>query len=311
MIRRFTFVIFLFLVVFASLLPSCKKFEGGQTVPSYIRIDSIRLSCDYYTYGANTQKFVDAWVYVDDNCIGCFELPATFPVLKEGVHKVEIHPGIKVNGIANARSEYPFVAPSTYASINLVPDSVVKLSPVVNYWPQGPDENMHVRWLEDFDQGSITIQSESTSDADIVRVSGPLAWHDPEGVYSTYSAKLVLSSDTAQFRIATSEEFKDLPTTGSACMLEMDYKCSDSIALGLYYFKNGRPIDYPLIRLRPTDASGVEPTHWNKIYINVGPFLVENEDAEGFKLYISSWELRNDGTQYFYFDNLKLIFRDR
>ena len=311
MIRRFTFFTFLFLAFLTALMPSCKKFEGEQTVPSYIRIDTIRLSCDYYTYGANTNKFVDAWVYIDDNCIGCYELPATFPVLKKGNHKVEIHPGIKVNGITNTRSEYPFVAPSTYANVNLVPDSVVRLSPVVNYWPQGPDENMHVRWLEDFDQGSITIQSESTSDADLIRVSGPLAWHDPDGIYSTYSAKLVLTSDTAQFRIVTSEEFEDLPTSGSACMLEMDYKCSDSIALGLYYFTNGRPNDYPLIRLRPTDPLGIEPTHWNKIYINVGPFLVENEDAEGFKLYISSWEYRNDGPQYFYFDNLKLIFRDR
>lgn len=309
MIRRFTFFT---LISFAllSLLPSCKKFEGDQTVPSYIRIDSIRLSCDYYTYGANTNKFVDAWVYVDDNCLGCYELPATFPVLKEGKHKVEVHPGIKVNGIANSRAEYPFVAPATYASFNLVPDSIVRIAPVVNYWPQGPDENMHVRWMEDFDGGTITIQPYQ-SDVNIVRVSGAQAWHDSEGIYSTYSAKLVLTSDTAQFRIATSEEFTDLPTTGSACMMEMDYKCSDSIAVGLYYYKNGRPIDYPLIRLRPTDPSGAEPTHWNKIYINVGPFLVENEDADGFKLYISSWDYRNDGTQYFYFDNLKLIFRDR
>ena len=48
MIRRFTlFTLFSFMLL--SLLPSCQKFEGDQTVPSYIRIDSIRLSCDYYT----------------------------------------------------------------------------------------------------------------------------------------------------------------------------------------------------------------------------------------------------------------------
>lgn len=309
MIRRFTlFTLFFFTLL--SLMPSCKKFEGDQTVPSYIRIDTIRLSCDYYTYGANTNQFVDAWVYIDDNCLGCYELPATFPVLKEGVHKVEIHPGIKVNGIANTRSEYPFIAPATYNSVNLTPDSTVRLAPVVNYWPQGPDENMHVCWKEDFDGGSITIQPHN-SDASIVRVSGAQAWHDPEGIYSTYSAKLTLTSDTAQFRIVTSEEFTDLPTTGSACMLELDYKCSDSISLGLYYKQDNRVHDYPFIRLKPTGPSGEEPDQWNKIYINVGPYLVENEDADYFQLYISSWDYRNDGTQYFYFDNLKLIYRDR
>lgn len=309
MIRRFTlFTLFSFTLL--SLLPSCQKFEGDQTVPSYIRIDSIRLSCDYYTYGANTSRFVDAWVYVDDDCIGCYELPATLPVLKEGVHRLEIRPGIKVNGIANTRTDYPFVAPATYSSANLVPDSVLRLAPVVNYWPQGPDENMHVRWMEDFDGGSITIQPHN-SDANIVRVTGSQAWHDPEGIYSTYSGKVVLASDTAQFRIVTSEQFADLPTKGSACMLEMDYKCSDSISVGMYYKKNNVVHDYPFIRLKPTGTLGEEPGQWNKIYINVGPYLVENEGADYFQLYISSWDYRNDGTQYFYFDNLKLIYRDR
>jgi hypothetical protein len=36
-----------------------------------------------------------------------------------------------------------------------------------------------------------------------------------------------------------------------------------------------------------------------------------NETAEYFKIYFGSWDPRNSGTQYFYFDNLKLIYRDR
>ena len=50
---------------------------------------------------------------------------------------------------------------------------------------------------------------------------------------------------------------------------------------------------------------------WNKIYINLGPYLVDYENADYFKLYISSWYNRNDGPQYFYYDNLKIIYRDR
>ena len=55
----------------------------------------------------------------------------------------------------------------------------------------------------------------------------------------------------------------------------------------------------------------MEPERWNKIYVNLGPYLVDYEDSEYFKLYFSSWYNRNDGPQYFYFDNLKIIYRDR
>ena len=309
MIRKSTLFFLIPLSFLAMLTASCNKFEGTQTVPAYIRIDTMGLSCDYSIYGANTHNFVDAWVYVDDNILGCFELPATFPVLKEGKHKVTIKPGIKVDGIASRRSYYPFMKDVIYEEVNLVKDSVVTLFPVFNYLPNG--DNLHVRWKEDFDGGALMLQPTSTSDTGIIRATGPLAWHDPQGIYSTYSGKLVLTSDTSVFCVASTEEFTDLPATGSACMLEMDYKCTDSVLVGLYYLKDYTITEYPIIRLRPTDPSGEEPVHWNKIYINIGPYIVENEDADYFKLYLSSWPLRKDGTQYFYFDNLKIIYRDR
>lgn len=308
MIRRFT-VFFVFAVsLMAVMLPSCKKFEGSQTVPAYIRIDTMGLSCDYYTYGANTHNFIDAWLYIDDNPIGCFELPATVPVLKEGRHKVAVLPGIARDGIISFyRPYYPFVAP-VESTVNLVRDSVVKLFPVFHYWPNG--DNLHVRWMEDFDGGSLSMEATSQSDAGISAVSGPLAWHDPEGIYSTRSGRVVLYSDTTSFCIATKEEFRDLPTTGTSCMLEMDYKCSDTCAVGIFYL-DGSVNQLEILRLRPTGASGEEPEQWKKIYINLGPYLVDNEDAEYFKLYLSSWYNRNSGAQYFYYDNLKIIYRDR
>lgn len=307
--RYFTLIPFLFLALLTVGTSSCKKFEGEQTVPAYIRIDTLGLTCDYYTYGANTHHFVDAWVYVDDDVKGCFELPATIPILKQGPHKVAVYAGIAVNGIKDARADYPFTAPVIYPSVNLVPDSVVTLVPMVTYWPNG--ENLHVRWMEDFDSGTITMETTSQSDVPMIRTSGPLAWHDPEGVHSTYSAKFVLTSDTTQFCYVNSEEFTDLPTKGSPCMLEMDYKCSDTCTVGIFYRIDYSVIQEALVRLKPTCAPGEEPVEWNKIYINLGPYFVDYEDADYFKVYLSSWYNRNDGEQYFYFDNLKIIYNDR
>ena len=304
MTKRFT----LSILLLSAILTSCMKFEGEQTVPSYVRIDTIGLACDYYIYGANTCNFVDAWVYVDQDVRGCFELPATVPILKQGKHEIRVYAGIAVNGIKDTRADYPFTSPVIYEDLNLVPDSIITLTPTVTYWPNG--ENLHVRWIEDFDQGTITMEPTSQSDAPIVKTNGPMAWHDQEG-HSTYSAKLVLYSDTAQFCIANSEEFTDLPTKGQPCMLEMDYKCSDTCLVGIFYRLNYTVAQEPLVRLRPTGAPGEEPVEWRKIYINLGPYFVDLEDSDYFKLYLSSWSNRNDGTQYFYFDNLKIIYNDR
>jgi len=306
MTRKFTLFILFSLLAF--VFSSCKDFEGSQTVPAYLRIDTVMVNCDYYTYGANTHNFTDVWVDIDDDDIGAYELPAMVPVLQEGPHKVSIYPGIKVNGIAQTRADYPFMSKVEYPSLDLVRDSVITLNPVFTYFPDG--DNLHMRWIEDFDGGFVSLEATSTSDVACTRISGPKAWHDPEGVYSSYSGCFVLTSDTMNFKVANSEQFEDLPTTGSACMLEMDYKCSDTCLVGLYY-KDGSIYEYPIYQVNPTCESGTDPDQWKKLYINIGPYLVDNENASYFKLYFSSWSLRNPGTQYFYFDNLKLIYRDR
>lgn len=308
MTRHFTlFTLFSLLLLLS--IPSCKDFEGSQTVPAYIRIDTVRVSCDYYIYGAYTHNFSDVWVYVDGDIVGAFELPAMVPVLKEGTHSLAIYPGIKVNGIAQTRADYPFMAPAEYPSINLVKDSVIQLVPTFTYYPEG--DNLHVRWKEDFDGGFVSLESTSTSDVSFQRVNGPMAWHDTLGIYSSYSGKVVLASESLKFQLVTSEQFEDLPTQGSACMLEMDYKCSDTCLFGMFYHEKNNIYDYPILRVNPTVESGVDPVQWKKIYINVGPYLVDYENSDYFKFYFSSWSSRNDGPQYFYFDNLKLIYRDR
>ena len=311
--RKTALFILLFATVATVQLSSCKKFEGSQTVPAYIRIDTVGVSCDYTTYGANTHKIIDAWVYVDDNIVGCYELPTVFPVLKEGKHKVAIYPGIARDGIRNLRADYPFMAPWE-DSIVFVKAEAVTLTPMFHYYPIGVDENMHIcpDLKEDFEDGTIQFEATSGSDASIELVfDGPVMPNHP-GDPSTYKcAKLVLNSEEQNFRIVTSAELKGLPTKGSACMLEMDYKCSDTCHVGLLYFKDYALTAESIVRLRPTGVSGQEPVEWNKIYINIGPYLVDNETAEYFKIYFSSWDPRNSGTQYFYFDNLKLIYRDK
>ena len=199
MSRKSTFYVFVVLAVCSWLFASCKKFEGGQTVPAYIHIESIVVDSltDYATYGANTSKISDAWVFVDDDPIGCFELPATFPVLKNGPHKVSVYGGIKRDGITAARAPYPFYRPREYEKLNLVEDSIINLQPVLTYYPIG--NGVQVGWMEDFETAN-SLQPTSASDTSVVRVNGAEAWHS---VNSFYSGKVVLPPDSLDFTVAT------------------------------------------------------------------------------------------------------------
>jgi len=296
-------------------LASCKKFEGSQTVPSYIHIDSISVdpSTDYYTFGATTDKITDAWVHVDDQLIGVYELPATFPVLKKGAHKVTIYGGIKVDGRSGARDRYPFYKPVIYESVNLVEDSIVNLNPVVNYYPIG--EGTNVAWMEDF-ENTNTLLPVSGSDTSLFRISGDEAWHSAN---SFWSGKVELPPDSLDFTIATADEFtfyQDM--NGVYCMLEMDYNCNDTFFVGVQYYSAYNLTTWPLIKVTPTDKTHEKPQRWNKLYINIGPTMNENDDASYFKIYFTSnlttaydpeYHPLNE-PRYYYFDNLKLLYRN-
>ena len=114
--RKFYRFDVLFLSFIFLSLSSCEIYNPSEDEPSYIHIDSISLTTDYTAYGTASHKITDAWVYVDNELIGAFELPANVPVLKSGVHNINIRPGIKLNGIAATRSYYPFFNPCIFNS---------------------------------------------------------------------------------------------------------------------------------------------------------------------------------------------------
>ena len=311
--------LFFALVLILSLgFTSCRKFEGSQTVPSYIHIESIEVDTltDYFVYGANTHKITDAWVYVDDNLIGTYELPATFPVLKKGPHKVVIRGGIKVDGRSPARDMYPFYMPCVYQDLNLVEDSIVNLSPSLSYYPIG--DGVNVAWMEDF-ENSISLLPDSESDTVMFRCSGSEAW---QSVNSFWSGKVELPPDSLDFTISTADEFDFYKgMNGVYCLLEMDYNCNDTFFVGVKYYKDYSLETLPLVKITPTDKTHDKPQRWNKIYINIGPQMNTNSTASYFKIYFTSNLTTTTDLEYgheyhpisepryYYFDNLKLLYR--
>lgn len=299
-------ILFAVAIALIAVFPACHKFHG-QSVPAYIHIDTCYLSSSYYTTGANTHAICDVWVYVDDQTLGCFELPATVPILESGKHKISLRAGIKVNGIGATRSWYPFFKTKEYIDFKLVEDSIQTITPTFEYY----DANtVHVAWLEDFENAAVSLQPTSDSDTNIMRTNDPSEAYVSN--FSTYSGKVILpGGEYTNCTLASFNEFTNLPTTGAACMLEMDYKASfDSLTVGVIYCTNNTVTQWPLLNLAATDTVNAVPANkWRKIYVNIGPVVVANPGADYFKIFLSHTNSTNK-TQYFYLDNLKLLYRD-
>ena len=61
-------------LIMAIIISSCQKEDVGG-VPAYIKINSIELE-------NNTTSYItDAWVYINGQLQGVYELPSKFPVL--------------------------------------------------------------------------------------------------------------------------------------------------------------------------------------------------------------------------------------
>lgn len=292
------YFIFLFGLFFSLfLLGGCRKMNSAQTTPSYIKIDSVYLETYYSVEGTASQEITDVWVYVDDQQMGVFQLPALFPILSEGQHRLEIRPGIKLNGISSTRVPYPFYRPIVYENFNFVLDSTINLGSIkTKYY-----ENTKFVWLEDFEGSSISIKESETSDTTINQTTPA---DSPEAFlsnYSSYSGKIVLTQDNPMFW-GYSFDVYDLPRDGTPVALELNFKTDTPMVIGVL---TSLPGDFKWDDLVYLNKS----SEWNKIYINIAPTASRYTNAYDFKIYFRAIIGVDDEEANIYIDNIKLLYR--
>ncbi|MEJ6615995.1 MAG: hypothetical protein QNL61_03675, partial [Crocinitomicaceae bacterium] len=78
--------------------------------------------------GQLTSNLSEAWVYLDGDLVGVFELPVKLPILKDGAHTFKIYPAILNNGISATKKIYPFVEPYELI-VDLEKNEVTKINP--------------------------------------------------------------------------------------------------------------------------------------------------------------------------------------
>jgi hypothetical protein len=297
LVRKYFQSIAFLVIALVLLFASCRKMESDQTVPAYLKIDSVYLKTFYPTQGSPSSKITNIWVYVDGTVIGVFELPAMFPALYAGKHKLEIRPAVKQNGISSTIIPYPFYKPIIFEDFNFYPDSVINMGALKTMYY----DNAKFAWIEDFESPTLSIIESDNSDTTIRRTYPA---YNPEAYLSEnsrYSGEIVITKEKPFFLGYSFNEY-DLPRDGTPVFMEINFKTQYPLLIGLFV---DDPVDYnwvDMIYLKETDE-------WNKLYINVGPYVSMYPSAYGFKIYFSA--NLNDGSESakIFIDNIKLIHR--
>ena len=271
---RITYIISVFLFIFIS----CEK---NEKIPSYIKVNDVNLNYNQ-NFGSITENITDVWVYIEDNLQGVYEIPVEFPVLEEGIKNIRVKAGIKANGIASTRIQYPFYS-SFLDTINLLKDETIEIFPTFSY------NDAFNAIIEDFENSGTTVDSTISSEIDFTIVN------EDENKYAF--AEIV--SPLINFEIATQD--LTLPQQGAPVYLELDYKSSTEFLVGMY-------INYPQDVVKSELVWVTSKQDWNKIYINLTQTVSESIGAQSFKVFINMRRNDPSSNEEISLDNIKVLY---
>jgi hypothetical protein len=280
--------IYLVSIVLISVLitVSCDK-NNDDLIPSYIQIDSVMVTGNLdINEGTLSHNITDAWVYVDNELIGTFELPATIPVLKEGGVDVLIKAGIKLNGVSSTRVPYPFYTDYEISNVTLTKKEITTLQPEVMY-----QEESIIPWREAFEDDDFRLKETGDTNAFLTPVQ--------EAFEGSGSGRVVLDMPTAIYE-ATSDTGYVLPRNGTPIFLEMNFKTNHPVTVGIYADNPAINNQQALVILNPT-------TTWKKIYINLTSTVLSTPSATSYRVFYGTTKSENEDTAVIDIDNLKLI----
>lgn len=269
-------------------VPSCELINPDEQIPAFIRIEEYTLVTTA-EQGIAVHKLTDAWVFVDEELVGVYELPASIPVLSAGLTKVRIEAGSRVSGLVGQRASNPFMEHFN-GTLTLFPDSQLLFNPVVSY-----RSNTVLKWKEEFSEPGVSLVATSLNDGDLTRVSGSEA-------YAGQSFKMSLTENQLLVECATALAYP-LPAAGTPVFLEFSYRNNNLLYVGLISGTPGGVTQTSVLVLNPS-------AEWNHVYVNLTGVLSSGTltGAIGHQVFFGF--LRDDGVTgeaYAVIDNIKLM----
>jgi len=292
MVKYYSALVGILLLLF---LASCAKYMDETYIPSYVKIDEIKISTTG-DQGTESSYFTDAWVYVDGVELGAYFLPSTIPILAGGEHRIKIAPGIKMNGVSETRVPYPMVEPIEY-TLDLVKDSIQNLSVTTKYY-----ETSKFALIEDFESANLAFETTAFNTAEWTRSHASV--DPPATVFEgNYSGMGILDDENSYLQIITKKMFDELPKQGIPVFIELNFKTNTTIVLSLMSYHSGVGESKDLIYLSPTDE-------WKKIYINLTSTLSYDLNTNEYKFIFSANHTNGSEETIVLLDNFKVVYRD-
>jgi hypothetical protein len=273
------------------LFSACVK---NNPDPTWLQVNEWTISANpslSLQEGELTENISDAWVYINDELIGVFQVPFKIPILKEGNVTFKIYPAIKNNGISATKKIYPFLKEYVING-TLVKNQVFTINPTTQY-----KDNLNF-WIEDFEDASFQITDDpNTSAANIDTDNIDLQWFNGNAF-----GKVVLNSTDSTWIAYTSEQL-NLPK-GQECYLEIDYKVTNNVTTGLIYVTSESTTNNVHIRL---NAQKPDVAVWKKIYIDLRELIGNSPSGSVFsQSFIASLDEGNT-LGIILIDNIKVI----
>ena len=285
------------------ILSACSKDKFKAQTPSYLHIESIDLETESFE-GSSSHKITDAWLTMDGNFLGAFEVPCIVPILAEGEHEFRISSGIKANGISATRITYPFYdicdlhlkLNNTYQLsdanyITLIKDSSVVVKATTKY-----TENTDFLFIEDFEDAGAVLEMSEQSDTILSTTNIDSL------VFEGYGSGEVHLDSVNDFFELISSEFKPFSSIYNATMLELNYRCDHSFKLGVAVKSADTGVidRFESIQISPSPD-------WNKIYVHMTNQVNLGNSDDEFGVFIGSVKSSSVEKASFYFDNIKWV----
>jgi hypothetical protein len=275
------------LLLMIMLYGSCNIINPAEPIPSYLQIDTMMLTTDYATEGSASHKIKDAWVYVDNQLVGAYEMPCHFPLLITGEHYISIRGGILLNGINATHLQYPYYQ-FIDKKVTLKSGETAKLTGLTTTYLN----NLTFALSEDF-SGLFSFEKSSSSPVGMIGEFD--ASQAMEGGYG------VVKLDTGMYNFEVKSKEMVLPNNGTNVYLEMNYKNSASFVVALQATDPyGNVINNQIITLNAR-------AEWNKIYIELKPTMQATSTATRFRLLFGMQRSEASSKETFYFDNVKVV----
>jgi len=285
----------LLLISSAFLLFSCKE----DTTPAWIEIPDFQLNTVEAIHGVNSHGISDAWVYMDGDALGVFELPARIPILAEGQHEFIIIAGVKNYGMNSRRIKYPFFKSYT-TSLNLIKGETILVNPIITY-----KDEVTLALLEDFEDTGIEFTKTNISDTSLVFIEK--STHPEIVKYGLRCGGIFLTETDSIFKAATST-FLDLPKGGEDVFMEMDFLCNNSCVMGVIAQNSGATFENtPLAEIFPHVNLGQSEWFWRKIYIDLKDDVNQHQNATSYEVYLLSVLDPANTFGEIYLDNIKIV----